>query len=198
MMRRRLLSGPSRLQRSKHAAGSKRLLSPQELAAAVTEVAKLARDQDVDVALLGGYALQQYGSDRLTSDLDFVADAVLDDVELMQPLSFGGYGAIVCGVPVDFIVRDDRYGRLYREALSTAVWIQGLDVPVVQPAYLLAMKMAARRSKDDADIEFLLENNVVDIDRTAQIVEDFLGCYAADEFLLLVDELKWLQSRRNR
>jgi hypothetical protein len=44
----------------------------------------------VRIALLGGFALQQYGSDRLTGDIDIAAPEVLDGLPAGKALTFGG------------------------------------------------------------------------------------------------------------
>ena len=68
----------------------KRFLDPKQLESAAAEVGALAKQEGVRVALIGGFALQHYGSDRLTGDIDFAADSVLEGLPSGPPLSFGG------------------------------------------------------------------------------------------------------------
>ena len=54
------------------------------------------------------------------------------------------------------------------------------------------MKMAAgRRGKDDADLEFLVAAEVVDIAKARRVIQKFLGIYAAREFDQLVRVVHW-------
>jgi len=49
------------------------MLSLEEMHAGLAEIASLAREAQVSIALVGGVALYHYGSDRLTADIDFAA-----------------------------------------------------------------------------------------------------------------------------
>lgn len=51
----------------------KKFLDASQITGAITEAAALARKQHVRVALAGGCAMQIYGSDRLTADVDLIA-----------------------------------------------------------------------------------------------------------------------------
>ncbi|KKN31049.1 hypothetical protein LCGC14_0827990 [marine sediment metagenome] len=171
---------------------AKKLLAPEQLRVAVEA---LAERLDQPAALVGGYALQQFGSPRLTGDLDIITTEVPTGFVLGDQLSFGGAQSHQRGVPVDFIVRSDHYVGLYEEALDHRVNISDIALPVVPPEYILAMKLAAGRSSDDADIEWMLTSDVVEVDQTEQIIRQHLGHYAADEFFMLVEEIEWLASR---
>lgn len=171
---------------------TKKLLAPAQLQQAVDE---LARTLQQPAALVGGYALQQFGSPRLTGGLDIILAERPTGFPIESPLSFGGFQSDQRGVPLDFIVRDDHYSGLYEAALNHRVDLEGVALPVVPPEYILAMKLAAGRAADDADIEWMLLEEIVDVVTTEQIIRRHLGHYAADEFLLLVDELEWLASR---
>lgn len=190
--------------------GRKKLLDPETLISAAAEVAGLAREQGVRVALVGGVAMQLYGSPRLTGDVDFAADDALEGITVSEPLSFGGVkGETSAAVPVDLIIRADRYRALYEEALLAAVRPGELErceadiaflldagkVDVVLPEYLVAMKVVAARTTDDADVEYLLGSDVIDRKRLFDLVERHLGPYAVDELARLVDELEWKKSR---
>jgi len=173
--------------------------SRDEVEEAIAVALSVARDQDLSVALVGGIAMQFYGSDRLTKDVAFVAcDIPLMDKRLKfdRKLSFGGRAfRTSSGIPVDFIARDDGYEELYDEALSKAVVIDGF--PVVTPPYLAAMKLSAMREKDRLDLSFLLSKmTAMDISRTRKVVERLLGGqFAVDELDLAVSEAKWISKR---
>ena len=149
---------------------------------AISEVAELARSASLEVVLVGGCALQFFGSDRLTANVDFAADGLLTQLPTLGLLSFGGIQTQTsAGVPVDWVVRSDRYAHLYRAAISNAIRIPGVPLPVASPAYLAAMKMVARRTKDEADLEALIDSGELDLNEARQVVQRLLGDYAADD-----------------
>lgn len=101
--------------------GKRRLLSPEALDEATEQIAAIAKKEGARVALVGGLALQHYGSPRLTGDVDVVAEELLDGLRKGRQLSFGGEATKAPnGVPVDVIVRADGYAALYQEALNRA------------------------------------------------------------------------------
>jgi hypothetical protein len=55
----------------------KRFLSTETLDRVANEMTRLARRQKVKAAVVGGLAMQIYGSDRLTMDVDFIADRLV-------------------------------------------------------------------------------------------------------------------------
>lgn len=170
-----------------------RFLGPEEIKEAICVSVDIALQQNIKLALVGGVAMQVYGSDRLTHDADFIADKAPIEGE---PLSFGGVRTKLAGVPVDFIVRNDDYKDLYEEALDTAV--RSIEEPktfVVRPEYLAAMKLAARRDKDALDVKKLIALNVLNMDKTLDIINRHLGRFAVDEFKSLVSEVSWKISR---
>jgi hypothetical protein len=181
----------------------RRVLDAVTLQKATNEVAALAREHGTRVALVGGFALYLYGSDRLTGDVDVVASRWVEGLPHGSPLSFGGESTeTASGVPIDVIVRSDEYVDLYEEALETAS-IPG-DLPrletdpdvvptivVVRPEYIVAMKMAAYRPKDRADLDFMIRNDTADWKKAHDVVRRFLGRFAARELDALVAETKW-------
>jgi hypothetical protein len=178
--------------------GSKktRFLDAEEIDRGIGEVAQLAAAQGVHVALIGGAALQLLGSDRLTKDIAFAADRLIEGLSAQGSLEFGGVKATTSsGVPVDLVVRDDKYRALYEAAVDRATRIEGVPVFVVGAEYLIAMKMVAGRPKDDADLEFLIADGGVDLERARAVVSEHLGPYAVDELERYCDEVAWRRSR---
>ncbi len=95
-------------------------------------IGDIADRQRTRVALVDGFALQYFGSTRLTGDIDVVAPAPLQELEPTRKLKFGGQKATVVAagnasigknvsVPVDVIVRDDDFADLYEAALDHTV-----------------------------------------------------------------------------
>jgi hypothetical protein len=150
----------------------------------------------VHVALIGGYALQLYGSPRLTGDLDVVVDRALEALPEIGPLSFGGYQSDTPnGVPVDVVMRNDDYAALYEEALEASFGSSESPIPVVQSEHIAAMKMVAGRGRDMADLEWLITSRTIDLAETKRIVRRHLGPYAVQEFERIVEQARWRASR---
>lgn len=178
----------------------KPFLDPAALHEATRVMRDLAERAGIRAALLGGYAMQHYGSDRLTGDVDFAADAALPDIEPTGELSFGGvrYEA-PNGVPVEWVLRNDEYTDLYAEALERAGSLDD-GTPVVSPEHLAATKFATRRSRDHEDVVFLLQQpDLVDRERVREIVYRLVGGrFARDEFDLVIDEADWRTRKDHR
>jgi hypothetical protein len=175
--------------------GLRKSLDPKLLEQAVREIGDLAEGENVTVALIGGYALQFFGSTRLTGDIDLIADAPIQELEPSKGLSFGGQRTVAPnGVPADIVVRDDDFRELYEDALDH-VTDAGAPIPIVQPEYIAAMKLVAGRRRDFDDLEFLIRQGVIDVPKTKQIIRTHLGPYAAREFQAFVDEVQWRASR---
>ena len=130
---------------------------------AVEIIGKLAEEHGIDWALVGGLAMNLYGSDRLTKDIDVIADKRLPMPEnkIVGRLKQGGerYHTETDKkiVTVDWIIRNDEFKPLFAEALKAAVEIN--DVPVLTPEWLLILKFIAGRFKDQEDAVFLLSRN---------------------------------------
>jgi hypothetical protein len=174
-----------------------KFLSPEKLDEAVKQVAEIAKVDRAPVALIGGYALQLYGSDRLTGDIDVIGDRRAEGMlPGGKPLSFGGAQTRAPnGVPVDLVLRDDVYANLYEEALDKSVRLKGVPMPVARPEYIAAMKLAAGRAKDMADLEWLILTKTADAKKARVVFSRTLGPYAAQEWDRLVDEVAWKTSR---
>lgn len=172
-------------------------LTVEQIALAVDEIVKLSKQQDARVALAGGGAMQIYGSDRFTKDVDFVADRVLAGIEYVRDLSFGGIQALTsASTPVDLIIRDDDYRSMYEEALEFAVKFPDVPIRVISAEHLAAMKMAAGRDKDMEDLRFLL-TACLDFNFAAAraIVMRNLGVYAAHDLDSYLAEFQWKNER---
>jgi predicted nucleotidyltransferase len=175
-----------------------------KLTKAVVFIAKEAQEQGVRVALCGGLAMQHYGSDRLTKDVDvFVArPLMLTDT---SPLAFDGErcGETYCaagGVDIDMLQVDaiDSYEKLYTEALDHAVQVVGLPLKIVRPEYMVAIKMIAQRDKDNLDLDYLLMRVPLDIPKVRDILKRTLGSHMRKAFDNLWLEAEWKKERMRR
>jgi hypothetical protein len=171
-------------------------LDPSDIDAGLNDANILARRDGIAIAVAGGVALQYYGSDRLTKDLDFLADGIpaVDDA---KPLSFGGVAFMsASGVPTDFIVRDDDYADLYANALVFSRFVKDIGMRVVTAEYMLAIKLGAGRAKDLADMEFLVLDAELNYEGARDIVKRYMGTYAARELDRYKDSIAFERSRR--
>jgi hypothetical protein len=177
----------------------KKFLDPDTLTEAVAQIKALADSRNIRIALIGGFALQFYGSDRLTGDIDLIADEAIFELKALEPLSFGGIKTLAPnGTPTDLVLRNDDYKPLYDEALLHAQLVEGSPIPLVKPEYLAAMKMVAGRGKDSADLEYLIESRTIDHRLTRDIIKRHLGIYAAKEFDALLEEIEWKSTKKKR
>ncbi|MGO9835119.1 MAG: hypothetical protein ACLP1X_12970 [Polyangiaceae bacterium] len=157
-----------------------RFLDPATIDLTLDAIAGLAQQRRAKVALIGGCALQLYGSDRFTADVDVATSAPLTD-QPGKALSIGGRRFKVGRVTVDAVERSDVYAPLYTAASAAAQPHNGVPVRVATLPYLGAMKLAAGRGKDDQDLGFILAESEVDFDELQRVVRKYLGVYAAEE-----------------
>jgi hypothetical protein len=173
-------------------------LDPARINTALSEVATATKKDGVKVALVGGAALQLYGSDRFTTDLDVVASGYPDpkgSLPAKGVLTFGGVQSEASnGVPVDVIVRDDERTDLYDAALDNAQRVAGVPVPVVTLPYLGAMKLASGRAKDIQDLEFILRSNPKMFKQIRKLVTKYLGEFEAEELDSIQQAVEWKES----
>ena len=127
---------------------------------AIDIVSKLAQDNGIDWALVGGLAMNLYGSDRLTKDIDMISTKRLPipKEKIVGQLKQGGerYQAQTDKkiVLIDWIVRNDEFKALFQDALSEAVKID--NIPVLTPEWMVILKFIAGRFKDQEDAVYLL------------------------------------------
>ena len=130
---------------------------------AVEIISRLAEENGVNWALVGGLAMNLYGSDRLTKDIDVIADKPLpiEQSRIVGKLKQGGerFNAETDKnvVSVDWIIRNDVFKSMFNQALKEAVKIN--DVPILTPEWLVILKFIAGRFKDQEDAVFLLSRN---------------------------------------
>jgi len=174
--------------------------SPERIDEAAAQVARLADRAGVRVGLCGGLALQAFGSQRLTKNVDFIAQLPIDGLPIVRKLTFGGMETVAPnGVPVNVIVRDDDYRGLYESALASATKRSGTPCPIASAEYLAAMKLAARRQRDLVDLHWLIVAGGLDLHLTRKIIGQFVGGrFAVDAFDREVDVAKLDAARESR
>jgi hypothetical protein len=166
---------------------------PLNVQAALDEALDLLAEAEDRAALIGGVALTFYGVERYTKDVDFAVTQRLSarlerdhpDRD-PQPLKVGGVSlASRSGARMDFVDRRVEYARLFEEARQAAQRDGPFarrgerEVPVVPLPYLVAMKLAADRPQDEADLARLLSMDDLDYRFARDVVYRHLGHYAA-------------------
>jgi cyanate lyase len=144
-------------------------------------LAELAEKAKIDWAFAGGIAMHIYGFDRATSDVDVIADKILD-LESEKQLSFGGESYQVAvgerQITVDWIVRNDEFAKFYAPALAEAIKI-GNGVRIIAPDWLVILKHLAGRPKDQLDLIWLLqETGLVNREKVIENIKSVLGEFA--------------------
>lgn len=171
-------------------------LDPKLIDDAISEVNELAEREGVRIAIIGGLAMQAYGSDRFTFDVDFIADSLISSLTGTD-LSFGGVRSQLSnGIVVDVIVREDAQAPLYEAALSSTVG--GENGSIVAPEFIAAMKFWAGRPKDDLDLEFLIASGQLDLDALRKILRNYMGAYAVTDFDRVLEEVAWKIARSKK
>jgi len=169
--------------------------SSRQLERATHEIADLAREEGIRIALIGGRALQLRGSERLTKDLDFVADRMLDapPSPVEGKITFGeGYKFKSSGsVEIDFIVRHDEYPFLYRDALDVAGYDRDRGYYIVPLPYIAAMKLNTGRLKDEYDLKAMLLADALDTEKTRSLIKKHMHREDVQDFDALVMETNW-------
>ena len=133
------------------------LLDDESATEAIKTVAKIAAENGINWALVGGLAMAVYGSDRNTKDIDIIANKLLP-LENFGLLRQGGERYLIKTqrkeVAVDWIIRNDEFKKLFQIALDEAVKIN--DLPILSPEWLVILKFIAGRFKDQEDAVYLL------------------------------------------
>lgn len=136
------------------------LLDEDSALQAIEKVGELAAQNNIEWALVGGVAMNLYGSDRLTKDVDIIASKRLPmpQSQIVGQLRQGGerYSTQTDKktVAVDWIVRNDEFKVLFQAALKESVKIDA--IPILTPEWLVILKFIAGRFKDQEDAVFLL------------------------------------------
>ena len=173
--------------------------STEALDRAALEALALAKKQGVRAAVAGGRALQWFGSERFTKDVDIVAEAPLAGLRRVKPITFGGSILRASnGVAVDWIVRNDEAAPLYQEALFAARKLPGCPYPLISAEYLAAMKFVAGREKDRLDLAALVQGRRLNTRKAWSIIRKHIGWWAAKEFDAFIEEARWLRKYRQK
>lgn len=153
------------------------LLDEESATEAIEITNKLAEENGIDWALVGGLAMALYGGDVNTKVIEIIATGLLP-MENQGLLKQGGKRYAIKTnkktVVVDWIIRKDEFKVLFEQALQESVKISG--VPVLTPEWLVILKFIAGRFKDQEDAVFLLSKiDLVDRKLIRQKLIDLFG-----------------------
>jgi hypothetical protein len=115
------------------------VIDEESASQAIEIISKIAAENNNDWALVGGLAMNLYGSDRLTKDVGMISTKRLPmpKEKIVGQLRQGGerYQTETKKkvVVVDWIVRNDEFKDLFLEALDNAVMID--EIPIITPEW---------------------------------------------------------------
>lgn len=179
-----------------------KFIDPERINEIVGTLQRLSERQGFHFALVGGVALQYLGSDRLTKDVDVVADFPANfgsSMTVLGPINFGGTAyQTPSGGKLDYIIRNDDFTTLYDAALATAVMTDD-GFPMVTPDYLAAMKFVAHitdrqgGAKHLEDLKWLLrQEKLVNTKKAEALVYRHAGGRLSQEmFRRIVDGVRF-------
>jgi hypothetical protein len=140
------------------------------------DAVSLFEELAIGYALIGGIAAMYYGRARFTEDVDFVAVPGHMEILAAHPAEMEKHHFDpTCtyklyhqsGVQVDLWKDEHADGIIQR---SNPVELAGRLVRVIEPHDLIAMKLRARRLKDDYDISQIAQTTVIDPERLKALV----------------------------
>jgi hypothetical protein len=140
------------------------------------DAVSLFEELGVSYALIGGIAAMYYGRARFTEDVDFIAAPGHMEILAAHPAELDKHHfqpthsdehRHQSGVRVD-IWKDEHADAIIQRAKS--VELAGRLLRVIEPHDLIAMKLRARRLKDDYDISEIAKKTAIDPERLKQLV----------------------------
>ena len=148
--------------------GASDLPGPDDLTQPLRDAVELFEELAIDHALIGGLAAMLHGRARYTEDIDLIAAADHEDVLAAHPETMRKHRFDPSctwklyhdsGATVD-LWKDSHVPPMLERAAAMAVG--GMDVRVVSPTDLVAMKLRAGRAQDVYDIAEVLKAGRVD------------------------------------
>jgi hypothetical protein len=140
------------------------------------DAVSLFEELGIGYALIGGIAAMYYGRARFTEDVDFVARPGHMEILAVHPAEVEKHHFDpTCtfklhhqsGVQVE-IRKDDHADGIIERA--NPVELAGRMVQVIEAHDLIAMKLRARRLKDDYDISQIAQKTAIDPERLKALV----------------------------
>jgi hypothetical protein len=140
------------------------------------DAVSLFEELAVGYALIGGIAPMYYGRARFTEDVDFVASPGHMEILAAHPAELEKYHFDPTltyklhhqsGVQVDIRMDENAEGIISR---ANPVELAGRIVRVIEVHDLIAMKLRARRLKDDHDISQIVQETTIDPQRVKALV----------------------------
>ena len=163
---------------NRNSAPDKQSISTEEGLEVAKVAIKSAQEQGIMCALAGGLAMHLYGFTRATTDVDMVADGLLDWTATNK-LSFGGETYPVKSgkreIDLDWIVRNDFFQEFYEAALRDAVEASD-GLKVISPVWMVILKYISGRGKDQIDLMWLAQQpNLIDRNEVRRLMIEVMG-----------------------
>ena len=152
--------------------------------------------ENINYALIGGFALQAYGYVRSTRDIDFLIleknqDLVISHLEqigfktLHLSSGYSNHLHPIDSLRIDFVYVDELTGsKIFTETTSTILF-DDTPLRVVSARHLIALKLFAAKNDPDrilrefADIKELVKNTHL----SRQVLKDLLSTYGFEDWI---------------
>lgn len=142
---------------------------------------KFFEQENLDYAVIGAFALYAYGYTRATSDIDFITrikyqKRVVGYLEslgfetLNRSEGFSNHLHPLGLVRIDLVYIDDETADIVFSSMKKKLVLENLELPVVSPEHLIALKLFAiqndpdRKFKELADIKEIFQQTNPDSD----------------------------------
>jgi hypothetical protein len=118
------------------------------------------KKENIDYAVVGAFALYAYGYTRTTKDVDFITrfkyqDAIIEHLEsigfetLHRSEGFSNHLHATSSDRVDFVYIDEETAKPIFESIKNKLVLEDIEVPVVSPEHLIALKLFAIQNDPD-------------------------------------------------
>ncbi len=151
--------------------------------------------ENFDYAIIGAFALYAYGYTRATKDVDFITRIEYQKkiVEYLESLGFetlnrsegfSNHLHPVGLVRVDLVYISNETANIIFESTKKKIVLENLELPVVSPEHLIALKLFAiqnepnRKYKELADIKEVF--HLTNLDRS--IIQPLFRKYGLEEY----------------
>jgi hypothetical protein len=151
--------------------------------------------QGLDYAVIGAFALYAYGYTRATTDIDFITRAEYQS-EIVKYLESLGFETLNCSegfsnhlhtvgsIKIDIVYVTDETANIIFNAAEKRLILKDVEIPVVSPEHLIALKLFAiqnepdRKYKELADIKEICYHTNIDM----ATVKEFFKKYGMEEY----------------
>jgi hypothetical protein len=151
--------------------------------------------EKIDYALIGAFALYAYGYTRATCDLDFITriesqNKIITYLEslgfetLQKSEGYSNHQPPVGFAGIDLVYVGGETAKIIFKAVRQLLMFENLNLPVVSPEHLIALKLFAiknepkRKFKELADIKEVLQHTPLD----KEVIRDYFKKYRLEAY----------------